>query len=112
MICTVKDTNRIIAENTKLADSFAARFRGLMLKKDLPRGEALLLKNCSAVHCLFMRFTIDVIYLDKSLRIAALETIKPWRLGRIVPGARHVLELPEGAAEGLEKGMQLMLKED
>lgn len=100
-----------IADRVAVAGSFFTRFRGLMLRKSLPAGEGLLLKNCSAIHCCFMRFPIDAVYLDGHMRVVGAETVKPWRLGGQFPGARHVLELPAGSARALIPGTQTQWKE-
>ena len=100
-----------IADQVALADSFFTRFRGLMLRKSLPAGQGLLLKNCSAIHCCFMQFPIDAVYLDGQMRIVGTETVKPWRLGGRFPGARHVLELPAGSSRALIPGTQTYWKE-
>lgn len=102
---------RPVAERVAVADNFFTRFRGLMLRKSLPPGEGLLLKNCAAIHCCFMRFPIDAVYLDGSMRVVAAETVKPWRLGGRYPGARHVLELNAGSARNLTLGLQIEWKE-
>ena len=102
---------RLIAARVALADSFLTRFKGLMFRRALAPGEGLLLKNCSAIHCCFMRFPIDVIYLDKDMAVVGIETVKPWRVGRIFPGAKHVLELEENRGSCLQVGMKLTWKE-
>ena len=100
-----------IASHIGLADSFFSRFRGLMLKKSLDSGEGLLLKNCSSIHCFFMRFTIDAVYLDKEMSVVAVECVKPWRIGGFYKGAKHVLELEEGRGTLLRTGEKIYLKE-
>lgn len=100
-----------IADAVSVADSFFTRFRGLMLRKTLSPGEGLLLRKCSSIHCCFMRFPIDVIYLSKDMTVVGIETVKPWRVGRIFPGAKHVLELEENRGSGLQVGMKLTWKE-
>ena len=57
-----------------------------------------------------MRFPIDVVYLDKNMRVVGIETVKPWRLGHFFHGAWHVLELGEGKAEKLYFGALLTEK--
>lgn len=86
------------------ADTFFLRFRGLMLRKELGEGEGLLLENCGRIHTNFMRFVIDVIYLSGDYEVLFRETVAPWRLGRNVRGAKHVLELPEGEGAKLKTG--------
>lgn len=102
---------RPLTVRAAVADTFFTRFRGLMLRKSLAAGEGLLLKNCTAIHCCFMRFPIDAVYLDGNMRMIAAETVKPWCLGRVFPGVRHVLELEAGRARELEPGLPIEWKE-
>lgn len=101
----------LCADAVSMADTFFSRFRGLMLRPALAPGEGLLLRHCPAIHCCFMRFPIDVVYLDDSMAIVGVETVFPWRVGRHFPGARHTLELGMGRAWALAPGMRLTLKE-
>lgn len=107
----VKTENAVLAPGARLADSFFTRLRGLMFRRELADGEALLLKNCSAIHCCFMRFVIDAVYLDAEMRVVGKETVRPWHIGGRFRGAKHVLELAEGGADGVKTGMQLTVKE-
>ena len=109
--CAIYQSAHLIADQVATADTFFTRFKGLMLRKALAPGEGLLLKNCSAIHCCFMRFPIDVVYLDDDMTVVGIETVNPWRLGSIFPGAKHVLELGAGCAGELAPGMQIEWKE-
>lgn len=102
---------KLLAGRVAVADGFFTRFRGLMFRKALAPGEGLLLKNCPAIHCCFVRFSIDAVYLDAGMRVIAVETVKPWRLGRQFPGVKHVLELEAGNARDLTPGMHIEWKE-
>ncbi len=102
---------KLIADNVALADTFMTRLNGLMKRKTLYDEEGLFLKNCSSIHCFFMHFTIDAVYLDKNMRVVAKETVRPWRLGGIYKGARHVLEIKEGASDIINKGDEIIIKE-
>ena len=53
------------------ADTFWRRFCGLMFRKQLPKGQGLLLAPCNGVHMCFMRFAIDAIFIDKDYRHVA-----------------------------------------
>ncbi|MCF0112282.1 MAG: DUF192 domain-containing protein [Erysipelotrichaceae bacterium] len=97
--------------DAEIADSFLTRFKGLMLRKNLGQNEGLLLKQCGSIHCCFMRFTIDVVYLNAAYEVLKVETVKPWRVGSLVKGAVHVLEVNEHVASGLKEGMKLGVKE-
>ena len=101
----------LLASPVYIADSFGSRFCGLMLRRSLAPGEGLLLKKCPSIHCFFMRFTIDAVYLDRDMTVVGTETVKPWRVGGSFRGARHVLEVAEGAAHLVRAGMKLEVKE-
>ncbi len=89
---------RVLASRVRVANSFYTRFKGLMGKKSLGDGEGLLLVNCPAVHCFFMRIPIDVVYLSKDMTVLGFQTLSPWSVGRHEKGAAHVLEIAAGTA--------------
>ena len=89
---------KIIAMNVKNADSFFRRFKGLMGTKSLPEGEGLLLLNCPAVHCFFMKIPIDAVYLSEKMEVLGVESLRPWNVGRHIKSTAHVLELNVGTA--------------
>jgi uncharacterized membrane protein (UPF0127 family) len=97
----------------KRAASFWARGRGLMFTDGLPEDGALVIEPCSSIHMFFMRFSLDVLYVDREDRVVRVQQgIKPWRLGPLfTPGARYVIELPVGTIQrsGTQVGDQLML---
>ena len=96
--------------HVEVADTFFARFCGLMGRRELPEGQGLLIAPCSSVHMCFMRFSIDVLYLDKDYRILKVVShLRPWFGMSICFKAWGVLELPEGTAErlGIQEGMRL-----
>ncbi|MFE2140951.1 DUF192 domain-containing protein [Streptomyces sp. NPDC059456] len=92
----------------EIAASYRARTRGLLGRDGIP-GAALLLTPAGSVHTFRMRFAIDVAYLDRRLRVIALTTMVPGRLGLPRLRSRHVLEAEAGAmaAWGLRVGSQL-----
>ena len=90
-------SGRIVVEDLELARSSWARFMGLMGRPDLERGRGLWLEPCNSIHMFFMRFAIDVVFLDKQRRVKkVMLNLKPWRISPIVFGARTVVELPSG----------------
>lgn len=92
---------------------FLGRFRGLIGRERPAAGEALLIEPCRQVHTLFMRYPIDVVHLSRDGEVLAVETLKPWRLGRWVLRSARVLELRAGEAErlGLALGVRPRLIE-
>ena len=98
----------------KIADSFFTRLAGLMFQKKLPQGTGLLLAPCNSVHMCFMRFAIDVIYINKEYKILkVVKNLKPWTGLSMCRNAWATLEINTGEAErcGLEVGGKLVLKE-
>ena len=93
-----------------IADSFFRRFAGLMGRKKLPALTGLLLAPCNSVHMCFMRFSIDVVYLDKDFNILkVVKNLRPWIGLSIFTKAYAVLEMAAGEAErsGCKKGKKL-----
>ena len=66
MKCINKTKNIQVSAEVYLADNFFSRLKGLMFKSGLKKGEGLLIKQCKQVHTFFMKFDIDVVFLDKS----------------------------------------------
>jgi len=93
-----------------IADSFFTRFAGLMFRHKLPSATGLFLAPCNSVHMCFMRFAIDVVYLDKEFNIIkVVNNLQPW-IGLSMCGkAWAVLEMTAGEAErcGLKVGKRL-----
>jgi uncharacterized membrane protein (UPF0127 family) len=90
----------------------AERMRGLLGREDLASSEALLLKRCGSVHTFGMRFSIDVVFLNRRQRIVAIHYAVPKR--RIVFSfhATETLEMPAYSARthGLAIGNQLVFE--
>ena len=102
--------NRVLAEKCDVAHGVWSRFMGLMGKPCLSEGAGLLLEPCNSIHTFFMRFAIDVVYLDRNYKVLHVRrAMKPWRADLPIFGAHAVLELTGGAAGDLEKGDVLCL---
>jgi len=90
-----KTKNTVLAVNAVLADTPFTRIKGLLGKKALKEGEALIIKPGNSIHTFFMYFPIDVLFLDKNNRvIAAIASLKPFRFSPVYFRAIFVLELP------------------
>ena len=89
--------NSILAEEVFLADTSLKRLKGLLGKKLLPSGQALIIRPCSSVHTFFMRFAIDVIFVNKQDQIIrVIPDLKPFSMTRPYFHAAYVVELPVG----------------
>lgn len=105
---------QVLGDTIKQAISFFRRLVGLLATASLPRGAGLLIKPCSSVHTFGMRYSIDVIFVDKTDSvIAAVVGLKPGRLA-MQRGADYVIELPAGTivATGTQIGDTVELQAD
>src|SRR5687767_12672209 len=94
---TIRNTTRgtILADKARRAENFIARGRGLMFTEPLAPGGGLVIAPCNSIHMFVMQYPLDVLFLDSQNRVIFLyEAIQPWRVGRIVKGAKAALELP------------------
>jgi uncharacterized protein len=108
-IALASDDGNVVCERCLLAETPLARLRGLLGRSDLPAGEGLLLRPAGSVHTAFMRFPIDVVFLDRADKVLKVaHELPPWRMASC-RGARAVLELPAGEASkrGLHPGVSL-----
>jgi uncharacterized protein len=88
---------KLIAGQVEAASTFLRRFRGLMLTRELPQQCALHIRPCRSVHTYFMRYPIDVLYLDEAGHVVGTdERLAPGKIGSRVPRTRSVVELPAG----------------
>jgi uncharacterized membrane protein (UPF0127 family) len=91
--------NVVLSENVELAYTFFKRLKGLTFRKALPEGGSMHIKPCNSVHCCFMRFAIDVVFIDQEGKVIhIIKSMKPWSFSKIYTGAASVLELPAGTA--------------
>jgi uncharacterized membrane protein (UPF0127 family) len=90
----------VLASQSGLADSFVRRGLGLMGRKSLSEGGGLVIRPCNGVVSFFMRFPIDVVFVDRDGRVChLLNNLAPWKASRIVRSSKLVVELPEGTID-------------
>ena len=90
-------SNRVIAEKVRIADSMGSRLMGLMFIKEMKGFDGLMLEPCNSVHNCFMRFSTDVIFLNRENKIVKiLRNFKPWRFSWVYFKSKKVLELKAG----------------
>ncbi len=87
----------VVARQAGLAKDSWSRLRGLMGRRSLAPDEGLIIRPCSSIHTCFMRFPIDVLFVDESNRVLrAFSGLSAWRFGPVVRQASYVVELPAG----------------
>jgi uncharacterized protein len=99
-----------LGNDITLAASLPARMKGLLGKDKLDTGKGLLIRPCNSIHTFFMKFPIDVVFLDKENRIVALvRALLPNRMTRIYLKSVSVLELPaDTLSEGVIVGDEIV----
>ena len=102
----------VVCERCEIPESSFGRMRGLLGRSGLEPGSGMLIDSAPSVHMFFMRFPIDVVFIDRDWKVLSVRhELRPWR----VAGARRAvaaLELPAGAAAeaGIEEGDVLALE--
>ena len=85
----------IIADKAVTADSFLKRMVGLLDRKELNPGEGLIITHCQSIHMVFMRFSIDVIFVGKENKVVGVVyKIEPYRFSPVFWKASYAIELP------------------
>lgn len=96
----------MICEEVEVADRLLTRTCGLLGRRNLDRGTGITLRPAWSIHTGFMRFAIDVVFLDEALIVRRIDaTLRPFRIASW-KGAHEVVELAAGecAARGLAVG--------
>ena len=95
---TVRNATRNVelGRKVRFAASLLDRAIGLLLTAHLDNGEGMYLSPCKSVHTFFMRYPIDVLFLDAEGTVLSQESMRPWRVSGWQWKCRGVLELIEG----------------
>ena len=95
---TVRNATRNVelGRKVRFAASLLDRAIGLLLMAHLDNGEGMYLSPCKSVHTFFMRYPIDVLFLDADGVVVQRRTVSPWRMTGWQPECQGVLELAEG----------------
>ena len=99
----------VLGHAVELADTSAKRRTGLLKHERLDPGHGLWIVPCESVHTFFMKFAIDLVYVDRKLKVRKVRNaVPPWRLSACLT-AHSILELPAGTAHqtGTQPGDEL-----
>ncbi len=102
----------VLGRAVDVADTSAKRRTGLLKHERLEPGEGLWISPCESVHTFFMKFPIDLVYVDKRRKVKKVRHAVPaWRLSACLT-AHSVLELPAGTARetGTRAGDELVME--
>ena len=110
---------RVLTDDVEIADSTLSQMRGLMFRSEIPGALVMEVGGGFSltggpprqfVHMLFVRHTLDVIWLDGD-EVKKVARMHPWRSVGMAKADR-ILELPAGGAEGVSVGDTVRLVED
>jgi hypothetical protein len=109
MIAVHAPSGRTLAARVTKAADAASRSKGLLGRESLDADEGMWILQppmawlvpCPTIHTFFMKFPIDVLFLDGGLKVRrVIENMKPWRLSPWVLSAHSILELKAGTLQG------------
>jgi len=101
-----REDGRIVCESVTVVDGMLRRMWGLLGRRTLPSGQGIVLRPAWSIHTAFMRFPIDVVFVDPELVVMKIEeNLRSFKTASC-RGAREVVELPAGECErrGLQAG--------
>lgn len=79
--------------------SMKERLCGLLVLDELSAEQALWISPCNSVHTLGMKYSLDLVYIDRHNKICGLvKQLKPWRMS-INLKAKVTMELPASSIE-------------
>jgi hypothetical protein len=89
----------VLGGDIDLADTSEKRRTGLLKHTRLEPGTGLWIVPCESVHTFFMKFAIDLVYIDRKHKVRKVRHAVPaWRLSACLT-AHSILELPPGTAQ-------------
>lgn len=89
-----------LATRCRVAASLRDRTVGLLATPSLSAGDGLLIVRTQSIHMFFMRYPIDVVFVDRAARVTrTVAGLRPWRVVWWARGARDCIELPVGAIQ-------------
>ena len=108
----VRGRDEPLARRVERAVTFRTRLVGLLGRERLAPDEGLWIEPCDSIHTFFMRFPIDVAFVDgRGVVLRVLAAVPPWRATRVHARARACVELAAGTLQkaGVEAGSKLSL---
>jgi len=100
MRLSVEASGKTLLENLEVANTLWSRTKGLLGRSQLPANEALWILRCNTIHTFFMRFPIDVVFLNRKMVVTSvMKNVRPGRL--VMPDFRasSVIEFSGGFLE-------------
>jgi len=108
-----KNNGKIIAQVVLFADQPFKRMKGLLGRSSLKDSQAMVIKPCNAIHTFFMRFPIDVLFINKENKVVkTISDMSSFRLSSVCFKSQFVVELPAGTIQATHTtlGDQLVIE--
>jgi len=104
-------TGQVISARVRVADTLWARAKGLLGRVEMAPDEGLLITRCDSVHTFFMKFPIDLLYLDRDFRVVKMVLeMEPSRMSFCLGKSSQVLELRGGVTKNQTRLIGTVLK--
>jgi uncharacterized protein len=102
-----------LGQRVRVASSFVDRAVGLLRTPVLNPGDGLWISPCASIHTFFMRYPIDVLFLDSEGIVLRKQTLEPWRFSGWHYKSRGVMELRAGVLHqtGTQPGDRIEMKD-
>ena len=98
MLVRNEDRDTVLGEAIEVASTAVHRVKGLLGRECLEDGQGLLFFRCASLHTFFMRFPVDILYVDKSGKVLKIAPeVKPFKLVAAPFRSYFALELPMGS---------------
>ena len=89
-----KTSGSVLSSKALVAKTFLQRLKGLMFREGMEKEEALMFYGTGSIHTCFMKFPIDLVFLNKNNEVIRVcEALKPWRSVNC-PSTHLTIELP------------------
>jgi uncharacterized membrane protein (UPF0127 family) len=93
-------TGKTVIKNLSVRTTFPEKLTGYMMQSRPGLNTGILMLNTSRVHTAFMKFPLDLFYLDRSWKIAGItQNIPPFKFPPSFSGCRHIIEVPHGGID-------------
>ncbi len=90
--------NTLLADKTEIANTMIKRMKGLLGRRGLKSNEALVIVPCQSVHMVFMKFAIDVVFVDHAGAVVGVcANLRPFQFSPLFTHAHQAIEVPSGA---------------
>lgn len=110
LIRLITKENEVVLENVVIADRFFSRLKGLMGKNTMEDDEGLLIRPCNSIHTFFMKFNLDIAFIDKNFMVLEIyRDLAPNKLSKIYKKSKFVIESKTGSLNKLKKGEQIQI---